>query len=92
MFGKAVSVKKSYKNTNNPFERFESENETMQTALENAIELLEEKGMVGGPDEPIVTIVMRNSIEDGDGPRGTSTIIYIGGTTEEISNDLKTIK
>jgi hypothetical protein len=91
-FGKAVSTKKSYRNAKDPFERFESENDTMQDALENAETLLEEKGLHGTPDEPAVTIIMRNTLEDGDGPRGIKTVIYIGGTTEEITNDLKTIK
>lgn len=92
MFGKAVSTGKSYKKVQNPFKRFQSENMTMADALDNAVQLLEDEGLGGTPDEPVVTIIMRNSVEDGDGPRSISTVIYIGGTTEEITNDLKKIK
>lgn len=92
MFGKAVKVTRQTVGKSNGFERFESENDTMQDALENAGQLLEEKGLKGTPDEPVVTIIMRNTLEDGNEPRGISTVIYIGGTTEAITNDLNKIK
>lgn len=71
------------------FNVFESDNiSDFETALNDALCVLEEKGMNGENDEPEVTLVLRNTIPGADGYRKIQAIVYIGATTQDISQHL----
>ena len=71
------------------FDKFDAENiPDFETALNDAISVLEEKGMEGKNQEPEVTIVLRNTVQARDGFRAINATVYIGATTQDVAQDL----
>lgn len=72
------------------FQKFETDGDSFEDVLAGALDVLEQKGLSGEPNEPMVSLIMKNDLLDkGNEPRRVSGILYIGGTEEEIINDLK---
>lgn len=71
------------------FERLEAANiDSFESALNSALDLLEQRGMNGANTEPEVTIVIRNTLPGADGTRLVNSIVYIGATSQDIATDL----
>lgn len=75
------------------FKRFEQQDvEGFNTALDAALDTLEQEGLSNNNTEPETVMVMRNSKKGPDGERLVEVIVYNGATIEDITKDLNSRK
>lgn len=71
------------------FQRFEANNcDSFEDALAGALQLLEGQGLAGVEGEPDVTIVFKQGAVSSVGDKLVDTVVYLGATKEEITNDI----